>query len=154
MAEVSIDQSKLIKYSLIAVALIIVIAILVYAVKAIRNFFGFKEEEETRVVFSNTPYVDGGGSIDASFPIESHVSELHNVLGEWLIDASPRCAAYERLMDLSDNEFIAVLNAYYDTYGETVRSKMNATIQSGCSFFGKQWDDRVQERMDRLNVNA
>ena len=150
---VSQDQSKLLKYSLIAIFIILALALLVYGIKSIRRFFGF-EDNSREVTFSFTPYVDTGGNVTEDFPVESYLSELHNVLDTWLLDASPRCKAYKRLMDLNDNQFITVLNGFYDTYGESLRSRMNSTWQSGCSVFSKQWDDQVLERMARLNINA
>lgn len=153
MASPELDQSKLIKYSLIAIIIIVVIAILVYSIKSIRRFFGL-EVDTIDVQWNETEYIDGGGDVGQDFAVESYVSELHDVLNRFMLDASPRCRAYERLMKLNDNEFITVLNVFYNTFGVTVRSKMNATFQSGCTIFGKQWDNAVYDRMEQLNVIA
>ncbi|NRB54050.1 MAG: hypothetical protein HRU41_40755 [Saprospiraceae bacterium] len=130
---------------------IVLLVIVIYAIKAIRKLFGFSKPETVQIQWNPTPYLPDGGAIE-SFNPEPYLSELRDVLTNWLLDGSVRCRAYKRLMSLTDNQFIAVVNTYYETFGTTLRSDMNDTWQSGCSIFGKQWDEKIYDRMEDLKV--
>lgn len=146
-----LNWSKSVRWGVTIAILIVFVLIIVYFSKWLRRFFGFSNAAAD-FNWEATPYVESGGDVDAAFAIDSYVSDLVDVLGKWLFDGSPRCQAYKRLMELNDNEFIAVLNAYYAATGNTLRGDMNGTFQSGCTIFGTQWDDKVYKRMKRLNT--
>lgn len=145
-----------IRWSLYAVAVLLLLAVLIYGWKAIRRLFGFGKTAEGQVFnpvnWEPTPFIPESPPVEDIFDPDSMVSELKDVLESSLFDASPRCRAYKRLVGLSDNEFILVANTFYQKLGKTLRQAMNDTWQSGCTIFGTQWDERVYDRMEQLNV--
>lgn len=143
-------EKKHIKTGVYVLIGILFIIVLIYAIKAIRNFFGFSKPT-VKVQWNATPYIPSGGDL-AGFDPEPYIAELYDVLKGWLLDGSVRCSAYKRLMALQDNEFIAVVNTYYETFGTTLRQDMNDTWQSGCTIFGKQWDQKIYDRLGDLNI--
>lgn len=151
-------RTEYLKWALLAVVALLLLALAIYGWKAIRRLFGFGPVGEDQVFkpvhWAPTPYLPDGGPLRPDFKVDSVVAELKDVLETTLFDASPRCRAYRRLMDLTDNEFIAVLNSFYEKLGKTLRQAMNDTWQSGCTIIGTQWDEKVYDRMEQLNVIA
>lgn len=147
-----------IRWAALAVIGLLLLAVAIYGWKAIQRLFGFGSDTEDRVFnpldYQPTPYVPDGGPIRPQFHPDSVVAELKDVLETALFDASPRCRAYRRLLELTDNEFILVINTFYEKLGKSLRQAMNDTWQSGCTLFGIQWDERVYDRMQQLNVIA
>ena len=125
----------------------ILIVFISSSAKAIKRLFGF---EDDRPQYQDTPMV-----VDVPLPLSFDptpmVVRLKEVHG-FMLDASPRCKAYKALMELGDNEFIMVCNEYYRNGGDTLRSDIESTFQSGCSVFGTNWQSKVLKRMENLKV--
>ncbi len=134
----------------VGVGLTIVVLLVVFVASfsmVIRRLFGFADSAE----HEDTPFVPGE-PLPVNFDPRALIARLTEVHEEWLLDASPRCGAYRRLMELTDNEFILVCNEYAKIIGDSLRSNMDSTFQSGCSVSGVKWDKRVRNRMDELNI--
>jgi CTP:phosphocholine cytidylyltransferase-like protein len=151
------EQEVVIKYGKLAViiiAFIIVIVLLFKGFKSLKSFFSFGgDPRDENPDFDSTEYLEGL-PISSDFSLESYLVELHDSVTATLIfNQSIRCSAYKRFYnELNDNEFIAVCNAYYDVYGRTLKSDINNTIVNGCSVFGTNWEKRVIERINKLNI--
>ncbi|WP_282782238.1 hypothetical protein [Phaeodactylibacter xiamenensis] len=143
-----INNKQLIQVGVSVVILVVLVVFVTSASKAIRRMFGFGEEQQD---LPETPLA-GDQPIPLDFDPLPLTTRLYEVLNSWLLDASPRCKAYKQMMELTDNEFIMVCNAYYNNYGRSLRSDMDATLQSGCTVFWTQWNNRVRRRMDELKV--
>lgn len=148
-----------IKWAGYTVLTLLLLALLFYGFRAIRKLFSWGQDAEEDVFpdvkWKPTPYTPDGGALRPGFNPDSYVSELKDVLETSLFDASPRCRAYRRLVEeTNDNEFIEVLNTFYQRLKKTLRQAMNDTWQSGCTIFGTQWDERIYDRMESLNVVA
>ncbi|WP_282783251.1 hypothetical protein [Phaeodactylibacter xiamenensis] len=142
---------------------IVIIAILITfatsASKAIRSIFGFSNEGDNSAEdVPDTPVVQGAEPAGLDFNPVPLASRLRQVLTDWMLDASPRCDAYKKLIELNDNEFILLTNYYKNEYNSTLRSDMESTFQSGCSSFswavGANYYNQVIRRMDRLSING
>ncbi|MEO0625477.1 MAG: hypothetical protein AAFY91_00710 [Bacteroidota bacterium] len=114
--------------------------------KMFKRWFG----GDTDVDHDPTPLPPG--QTEPGFDSNFHVSRLRQVLLTTMYDASPRCDAYEGIMTLNDREFVLVLNEFLNQTGQSLRAAMDNTWYSGCSVFSTQWDHRVYDRMDQLNV--
>lgn len=142
------NNTQLIQLSVLVVIIFVLVAFANNIEAAIRRLLGNEKEPE----FGDTPVPPG--TVDADFDPLFYVTRLWDELNGIAIDGSPRCQAYRELMDTNDTEFVIVTNQFLATTGRSLRSMMNDTWHSGCSFFGIQWDDRVIARMRQLNVRG
>ena len=140
----------------ICVGILIIVILIVFATsasKAIKNLFGLSDQGSPAEDIPDTPL-----SPSAPAPIDFNpvplASRLRQVHQQWLLDASPRCEAYEKLIELNINEFIILTNYYKQQYNDTLRSDMESTFQSGCSVFATNWYEKVINRMDQIGVNG
>lgn len=143
----NINNKQLVQIGITVAILVILIVFISSTAKAIKRLFGFDNDT---TVYQDTPLItseDMPIGFDPT-PMVTRLKEVH----QWMFDASPRCDAYKALMGLRSNEFIMVCNEYYKNGGDTLRSDMDATFQSGCSFFFTKWDKKVRKRMDSLNI--
>ena len=137
----------------VGIAVLIVVILLLF-LKKISNIFNSIFGTNVEIDYPPTPPVEGEPP-RTGFSPDPFVIRLKEVHQAWMLDAGPRCDAYRELMELNDNEFIEVVNKYYEAVGRSLRSDMDNTFQSGCnSLFAVQWDDRVRKRMDRLRING
>lgn len=114
------------------------------------NWFGQEENERPADEYPDTP-VDPE-EVSPGFDPMPYVIRLQEVLRNWFWDSSARCDVYERLMGLTNGDFITVCNAYKQTTGRTLRSDMDATLYDGCNVFYNRYGVQVRNRMDDLEI--
>ncbi len=151
----NISPEQAIRYAKVIGIVIGVVLILVFlkkGIQSIKNLFNFDTREENPTYDPNE-YIEGV-PFSENFNLDGIVAELHDTVTATLVvfRQDTRCTAYEKYMSLNHNEFIAVANAYYNLYNRTLRSDINKTFVSGCSFFGTNWEEKVLLRMDDLGI--
>ena len=72
-----------------------------------------------------------------------------NILGS---TSNTRCNTYKDYFNTGTNDFIAIWNEYKNRYGTTIREDMDATWNSGCSFWDTDWDESLYDRFNTLNL--
>lgn len=85
--------------------------------------------------------------------VEGLLQEMISVLeSSYWFDASPRCEAYKKAAQLSDNQLIALANAYKNKQLSTLRQDMENTYGDGCTFYDSAWGDVLRDRMTSLDI--
>lgn len=143
----NIPAKKIIAAVVVITVIILLVSFSTQLTKAFKRWFG--EEEEEPVDYPDTPMPSGEVADD--FDPTAYVTRLREVL-KFLWDSSPRCDAYERLLDLSNPEFVMVCNEYKNTVGRTLRSDMDSMLYDGCNLVYNRYGVEVRERMDELNI--
>jgi len=118
-------------------------------------FIGYKLYKKVSTTDNITfPDTTVPGGVVRNQIVNTMVSKLYEVTEATLyLDGSDRCKAYEDYYKMAnDSEFVTVANVFKKTYKKTLRQAMFNTNYSGCSYFSTQWDDKVTERMDKLNI--
>ncbi len=107
---------------------------------------------------SDVPPRVGGGSVTDSFiksEMESYVKGLRDAFENdgWLgSNSSDNCEQYKRVLnDLNDNQIIAVANSYKNTFGETIRVRVNKA-SSGCGFLGTDYKSMLVAKLNALSI--
>ena len=72
-----------------------------------------------------------------------------NILGS---TSNTRCNTYKDYFNTGTGDFIAIWNEYKNRYGTTIREDMDATWNSGCSFWDTDWDESLYDRFNTLNL--
>lgn len=119
--------------------------------KALARLLGLEEREP--VDYPDTP-IPVGVSVNPQFDPTVHVARLIEVLAAtYFVAPSPRCKAYQKLLDLNDAEFIIVVNAYKNTTGKSLRGEMDRMFTHGCVMLPYlRYGSYVIDRMDELGV--
>lgn len=143
------STKQLIQIGVIVLIVIVFVAFATNIDKAIRNLFGGINDEVDHELTPLPP-----GTVSPGFDPLSYVSRLREVLSTWMVVSTSRCDVYKRLMELGDREFVMVTNAYLEETERSLRADMDAAWRSGCSWFATQWDNRVRDRMDELQVRG
>ena len=143
----NIPTKTIVTVAFIVVMLLIMISFSTQLTRAFKRWFG--EEQRAPVDYDDTPLPPG--EIANDFDTAPYVARLREVL-RFLWDSEPRCDAYQRLLELSDPEFVMVCNDYKNTVGQTLRSDMDRMLYDGCNVFWNRYGVQVRNRMDELNV--
>lgn len=112
-----------------------------------------KEKEERKKI----SYIEGGGELRPNFNPGEHADKMFDVMDGVFTLADTKLTAACELMQLSDNEIIAVHNYWnqhlYDRNNETLYKMMKAELNTPAFVIGGSncWD-QLMNRLSRLNL--
>jgi len=135
----------------IGIVVLLVLAYVIYRVGLNRGWF------KQKVDAADTKLPSGGSGLRAGWDPNPWVVLLKEQITKTSFGLTDegRCNAYKEFYEkTSDDEFIDVCNTYKNKHKSTIKTDMSKTMRSGCTVFTTQWDEKVLERMDKLNVIA
>ncbi|MEM6380527.1 MAG: hypothetical protein AAF705_20245 [Bacteroidota bacterium] len=164
-----------IKIGLIIAGLLFVTFLLGYALCFIQRLFGFKSENESCFGRKKDADIDVpdaeldysqdtsagtgkviGDRVDVAPDIADLLKRFNDLTKTWkALYQAPlkRCQVMKEVRDLEDNEFIAFTNAFRNTYGESLASRVSSLYTDDCFAFKMNGTgEEILERLKELRI--